>query len=401
MSELRVDRRGFLRVAGATGAAAMLGPNLVARGQAQSERTLVLLQLAGGNDGLSTLVPFGDDAYRAARSSTRIEADECRPVGDGIGLHPELKSLHRIFEQGELALVQGVGYEHPNRSHFKSFDIWHAADRRGRSIPEGWVGRLMHAAYGEEAHTNRIVHVGGRVPYSLHSSLHPPVSFSMPQGYRWVKNEGEVRAAEERLRNKSAGNPSLSFLRGVMEDAQASSRNVRAAVERYRPSVEYPATPFGDQMRTAAAIINGSLGTRVLSLELGGFDTHNAQRARHDTLMRTLDGALGAFLQDLRSSPAGRETVVLVFSEFGRRVAENGSKGTDHGTAGPAFVAGPNVRGGLLGEAPSLTDLDEGDLIHTTEFRSLYATLIEGCFGVDPAVVLGESFGTLPLLTPA
>jgi uncharacterized protein (DUF1501 family) len=190
----------------------------------------------------------------------------------------------------------------------------------------------------------------------------------------------------------------LDYLRQVLADGQASSAAVRRAAAQYSTDIEYPSTPLGAALHDVAALIGGDVGSRILSVEHTGFDTHDNQSGRHRGLMRSLDMSLGAFLADLEGSEAGRETIVLVFSEFGRRVKENGAQGTDHGVAAPVLVAGPGVQGGLFGEHPSLTELDDGDLSHTTDFRSVYGTVIERWFGADSERVLGGSFPSLDLL---
>ncbi len=397
-----LDRRRFL----AAGLSAVGGAALMPRlsyasrlARADAPATLVLVQLSGGNDGLSTVVPYGDDLYAENRRSTRL-ADEVLRLDDYRGLHPNLRGLHGRFQDGKLAIVEGVGYPNPNRSHFKSFEIWHTAHRLGRASGEGWVGKTCEAAFGDEADARRVVHIGGSVPYSLYSTKHAPSSFSVPAGYRWVGNEDDVVAYDERKEGPADGSQrsSLDYLRGVLRDARESSAAIRAAAARYHPAVEYPADSFAHDLRAAAALIQGEIGSRVISVELGGFDTHSGQRGRHDGLMSRLDGALSAFLADLEASEVGRRTLVLVFSEFGRRVAENASNGTDHGTAGPMFVAGAAVRGGLYGEHPSLAELDRGDLIHTTDFRSVYATAIETCFGIEHEEALGAKYPLLELV---
>lgn len=403
-----LDRRGFLTGLSVLGAGSLLasapGARLSARGLLRDDADdgspplLVLLQLSGGNDGLSTVIPHGDDAYHSARRVTRHE-EGWLPLDDYRGLHPELGGLHAAWEAGRLAIVEGVGYPQPNRSHFKSFDIWHAADPRGRAAGEGWVGRLCQALAPDEPHPNRVVHVGARPPYSLHSSRHPAASFAVPAGYRWLDNEDDVLAPEGPA-PESSGSSALDRLRAVAHDARESSLAVRRAVARYRPRAEYPREPFADSLRVAAALAHGDIGARVISVELGGFDTHDGQRGRHDTLMRRLDAGLTAFDADLVGTGAGANTVVVAFSEFGRRVAENGSAGTDHGTAGPMFVLGDRVRGGLHGAPPSLTELDGGDLVHTTDFRSVYAALLEQHFEVDPAAVIAGEHEPLELLEP-
>lgn len=368
-------------------------------------RTLVLLQLSGGNDGLSTVVPYADDAYGRHRNATRIGAGEVLELDEHRGLHPELKALHRIYSDGGLAIVEGAGYPQPIRSHFQSMEVWHTARAEGRGSGEGWVGRLATAAWKEAQAPELVVHVGASTPYSLYSAAHPALTFQTPASYKWVASEsgdGEMyrRAAgsQAQPRTPTGADRLLGELRGVLSDAQESSQRIRRAAAAYRPRKEYPDDEFGQALRIVAALIDARIGTRVLSLELGGFDSHNDQRRQHDGLMRRLDAGLGAFLQDLRGTPAGEQTIVLAFSEFGRRLQENVSRGTDHGVAGPMFVAGGGVRGGLYGKPPSLTELDAGDLVHTTDFRSVYATVIERWFATRHEAVLGARYPLLDFL---
>ncbi|MDP6407927.1 MAG: DUF1501 domain-containing protein [Planctomycetota bacterium] len=396
-----LDRRGF--VAGGLsllGGAGLLSSRAFAALGAQEEqadRTLVLIQLSGGNDGLSTVVPFGDDAYQSKRSRTLAPSEGLHKLDGYRALHPNLGKLARHFEEGGLAIVEGVGYPGPVRSHFKSLDVWHSASLSGRAAREGWVGKVCNTAWKESPLPELVVHLGGKVPYSLHSLEHSAVAFEIPESYRWLGDGHEA----ETLRKGSEGgerNSVLDRLRGVLRDAQESSTRIRAAARAYRTDVEYPDTPFGRGLRVIAGLIEARGGTRVFSIELGGFDTHNNQKAAHDTLMSTVDDALNAFLRDLRGREAGDRTMVMMFSEFGRRVAENGSGGTDHGKAGPMFLAGTPVEGGIFGEHPSMTELDGGDLAFTTDFRSVYATAIEDWFGVPHAEVLGETFKRIPYL---
>ena len=391
----RIGRRRFLGAVAGVGALGALPRLSSAREEARDEPALVLLQLSGGNDGLSTVVPYGDDAYYAARPTISLAASSVHAIDDYRGWHPNLLGLSRLYQEGKLALVQGVGYPEPRRSHFKSYEVWHAADPRGRGRGEGWIGALIRTAYGDSSHPNRVVHVGGNPPYSLYSKVHGAAAFSTPDTYRWAAG-GEGIRAFERAGESDSG--SLDFLRGRLRDARASSNAIRDVVASYRTPVAYPANRFGDSLRTAAALVAQSPLTRVVSLDLRGFDTHKDELRRHDGLMRALDEGLTAFLADLERSQAGRRAAVLVFSEFGRRVSENGSGGTDHGCAGLAFAAGARIRGGLYGEHPSLTELDElGDLVFTTDFRSLYRAGIEACFDVDTTGILGGDYPALEL----
>ncbi|MDA1264790.1 MAG: DUF1501 domain-containing protein, partial [Planctomycetota bacterium] len=400
-----LDRRSLL--AGCA-ASTVLAPWALGFGPAASKRSLVLLQLSGGNDGLSTVVPFGDDGYARAREATRHQRRDLVRLDGYRGLHAALAGLGREWDAGRLAVVEGVGYPDMVRSHFRAFEVWHTADRRGRAAGDGWIGRLAAQAWAAEDHPDLVVHFGLEAPWSLHSSAHPPVTLVSPTSYRWFGDEdteatmalaGEALEPEEEGKSRHRGrDQALARLRGVLDDARVSSSSIRAAAERYRTPVEYPRDPLAASLRDVAALIEGGVGSRVYSVVLRGFDTHADQKADHDALMRTLDGCLGAFLADLRRSEAGRETVVLVFSEFGRRVQENASQGTDHGKAGPLFVCGAPVQGGLYGEHPSLSELDEGDLAWTTDFRSVYGELIEGWFGTPMETVLGARYPRLGCL---
>lgn len=399
LPSLTIDRRGLLRLGLSFGALRLARPARAAgaaAGDPPAPGRLVLLQLGGGNDGLSTVVPYADDDYRRLRPTLRLEPSEVLRLDERRGLHPALVRLRERFERGQLALVEGVGYEPRERSHFRSLAAWHSADPRGRPSASGWVGRLVEHAFAEPDPL-RVVHVGDSVPFSLASPGHPPLGFVAPRALRRLGLEDEAQALAE---PPSAGDatPALAHVREVSADARAAAARLLAALDAYEPRAEYSGDGFSQGLRTIAAILGGGLGTRVLSIELAGFDTHNDQRRRHDRQMEALDRGLGAFLDDLDASEAGRDTVVCAFSEFGRRVAENGSRGTDHGTAGPVLVAGARVAGGFHGRPASLAALEEGDPRPTTDFRSVYATLVRALFGVAPEAVLGARHAPLAFL---
>jgi uncharacterized protein (DUF1501 family) len=385
----------------------LFGPFGAAAGDT-APKTLVVLQLTGGNDGLSMVVPYGDDAYYQNRETIGIDRATVLPIDRYRGLHPALKRLKSIYDQGRLAIVEGCGYPNPVRSHFKSMDIWQAASERGRYAGEGWIGRLARAAWPTETSAELVVHIGSGAPFSVYSASHPAIAFGSPEVYKWFaiktsdleayRRAGHAEAPAETSGEGEGSARVLDRLRGVLSEAQESSLRVRRAATSYVPKVPYPGNLVGNSLRAAAALIDARVGTRVLSVELMGFDSHNNQRNQHDARMRELDEALGAFLQDLHGTPAGANVVVVVFSEFGRRVHENGSGGTDHGVAGPMLVAGTNVKGGVYGRHPSLTDLDEGDLKHTTDFRSVYGTVVEKWFGAKQEPVLGQRYPVLGML---
>lgn len=383
----------------------LFGPFSAAGGDT-TPKTLVLLQLSGGNDGLSMVVPHGDDAYYTNRKTIGIDKKSVLAIDRYRGLHPALRRLKSVYDDGRLAIVEGCGYPNPVRSHFKSMDIWHAASERGRYVGEGWIARLSRTAWPEETSTELVVHIGSSAPYSVYSATRPSVAFGSPEVYKWFAikqsdleayrragRSGEMEKEPEE--GETGGAKVLDRLRGVLSEAQESSQRVRQAAMGYVPKVAYPNNLVGNSLRAAAALIDARMGTRVLSVELGGFDTHNGQRNQHDARMRELDEALGVFLQDIHGTPAGKNVIVVAFSEFGRRVHENASGGTDHGVAGPMLVAGSSVKGGIYGKHPSLKDLDDGDLKHTTDFRSVYGTVIEKWFGADQAQVLDKRYTPL------
>ncbi len=382
-----------------------LGHGLVGHDLPKGSRQLVVIQLSGGNDGLSTVVPYGDDELYRQRKTTINRPKELLKLDDYRALNPRLRGLRAEFEAGRMAIVEGCGYPDPIRSHFRSMEIWHTGDHRGRSAGDGWVGKLAAHAWGERAEPDAVVHFGGRAPYSVFSSTHPPVAVASPTAYRWFGEQDVYAMAGSALCEHEPTDPrhvgrdrALQLLRKTLDDATESSARVRGAAVAYRTDVDYPNSRLGASLRDVAALVNSGVGTRVYSVLEGGFDTHTNQLATHNRLMGTVDAALAAFLTDLRRTEEGKNTVVVVFSEFGRRVAENGSKGHDHGKAGPMFVLGARVKGGLYGQHPSLTDLDEGDVTFTTDFRSVYGTLIERAFHADAGAILGGVYPQLEFI---
>jgi uncharacterized protein (DUF1501 family) len=405
----RFDRRRFLTAGSALAGVFAVGSRSLLAQAKQAHRTLVLVELTGGNDGLSTVVPFADDVYHRSRPNLRLSANEVLKLDAERGLHPSLDGLRNLYDKGTLAIVEGAGYPNPVRSHFRSLEIWHGGDLRGRAVGTGWIGRLCDSAWRDDHTAELVVHVGPKVPFSLASFEHPPIALESPTAYQWFGAEPEVEAyrgaaKEEAEYAASAGaaagrdsgrDEALARLRGIQASANESSVHIRRAIKDYRPAIDYPRDRFSASLRDIAALIHGDLGSRVLSTNLATFDTHADQKDTQANLLRKLDDGLCAFLSDLTRSELGRETIVVVYSEFGRRVAENASRGTDHGKAGPMFVLGARVRGGFHGKAPNLRDLDDGDAAFTTDFRSVYATVLERWFEASSATVLGEAFEQL------
>ena len=409
------SRRGLLRGTAALAATALLPRSLGATpfgalaDAASNGRTLVLLELAGGNDGLNTLVPLDDGAYSAARGELAI-TDALPLAGQQrVGLHPALSRLAALHDAGRVALVEGVGYPEPQRSHFLSRDIWHTADLGGRQRDRGWIGRLSDTHFVDTADPNAVICLGNQVPYVCRARQHQAVALSSPVAYRVLGDDRLVESLDTAVSADQVSDRARAFLRKSYLDARASSDAVRKAAAAHTPSVDYPDLDLADDLKLVAGLLAGGLDTRVFSVSTGGFDTHTDQRNRHQRLLEQLDRSLTAFQADLEAHGLADDVLVLVYSEFGRRVKANGSGGTDHGTAGPVLLLGKAVQGGLHGAPPDLADLDDnGDLRYTTDFRRVYATLLERWFEVPSGPILRaetgagedtEGFDPLPLLT--
>jgi uncharacterized protein (DUF1501 family) len=375
------------------------------RATPRRDRVLVLVELAGGNDGLQTVVPFGRDEYHRARPTLRLQKAEVLPLDDEFGLHKELSSLRPLFERRRLAVIHGVGYPGPDRSHFRSTDIWHTASLQPESRRSGWIGRFSElpdiARVGASPRTPALMIGSETVPILLvgEQTVAPQVQkldeYVLPVGPADGGDRARVAAMEDLAR---AGGPSdLDFLRTTARSAQASAQQIQAAAKLHRTTADYPDRLIAQQLKVVAQLVGGGLDCSCYFLRQPGYDTHIFQSIKYAVLMRDLGDSLAAFLRDIEAAGAARRVVVVVTSEFGRRVEENASMGTDHGAAAPVLVLGAPVRGGLVGEHPSLVDLDDGDLRFTTDFRSVYATLLENWFEVPARPVLGADFGKLPL----
>jgi len=428
-----LSRRRFLSLAAAGvaagGAASMLGPVLwdqLARAGAAmgppgalgstSDRTLVLVTLYGGNDGLNTVVPYQDPSYLAARRILAVDPSTVLDLGDGFGLHPAMPQFHKLWTDKHLAIVQGVGFANPNYSHFESMDIWQTAQPQDPS-GTGWLGRWMDKTGADPL---RAVSIGPTVPTLLtgakvQAAAIAPGPIKLPGSaadvalYRSLATTSdreppllveaahsnadllEVNAVLGPVLDKSRANP--LHLTG----AEAPSTNGSAAALAIANGGGGPsaANVLSTQLSVVANLLLADVPTEVFSVELGGFDTHTEQVTTQAALLPQVDTAVGAFLDAISSTKRGRETVVLVYTEFGRRVSANASAGTDHGWANVVFAAGQPVKGGFYGEPPNLTNLSEGNQIYNLDFRRVYATVLDQVIGVDATTFLGGKFSTV------
>jgi len=385
---------------------------------------LVVLQLAGGNDGLNTLVPYAEDAYHRARPRLALPDEQILTIDHHVGLNPKLAGLKSLYEEGHLAIVQGVGYPNPNRSHFRSTEIWQTASDADRNETHGWLGRYFDNCCSGADPTIGVA-IGEEMPQAFAARNPTGITFSRPEQFRWrasASNTGHMSTEEIFFRqlngfdeeNRPAATDgasigtlpgtsksdlsTLDFLQRTALDAQLSSDKILAIARKYKSTIPYPQGQLAASLNIIARMIAGGLTTRVYYASQGGFDTHAGQFNTHGRLMTELNDTIAAFVADLKQQGNFERVLLITFSEFGRRVAENANGGTDHGTAAPMFVLGGRVKPGLFGKHPSLTDLDHGDLKFNTDFRSVYGTVLDSWLNTPSQIVLGRKFPTLAIL---
>jgi len=388
---------------------------------------LVVLQMAGGNDGLNTVVPYADDAYHVARPRLRLAPDQVLKIDNHIGLNPRLAGLKSLYDEGRLAIVQGVGYPNPNRSHFRSTEIWQTASDADHTSSEGWLGRYFDNCCSGADPTVGVA-IGEETPQAFAAKKPTGVTFSRPEQFRFQPSErgaGPMSAEEiffRQLNESGTGDEggtvesngggsigaisgkanndmsTLDFLQRTALDAQLSSDKILAIARKYKSTVPYPQGQLAASLNIIARMIAGGLPTRVYYASQGGFDTHAGQINTHGRLMGEFNDAVAAFIADLKQQGNFERVLLLTFSEFGRRVQENANNGTDHGAAAPMFVLGGAVKPGLFGKHPSLTDLDHGDLKFNTDFRTVYGTVLDRWLRAPSEIVLGRKFPALSIV---
>ena len=400
-------RREFLGAAGLSFVSLSgLAPRLFAQAAqesqaaAKNDRVLLVVELSGGNDGLNTLIPFENDLYYKNRRALGIPKANVHKLADRIGLHPSLEPLAELYKEGRLAVVQGVGYPEPDRSHFRSMEIWHTASTDKLPPSTGWLGRVVDQFPKPADDALPGLAFTGGLPQACHSEkvLVPVVGEleTFASAEQPEQKEIALRRKLSTASGKTGG--AVQFLRNQSAAVYRTVDKLKGASEKYKSTVEYPGSALGGQLKHAAQILAGDLGVRVMYTSQDGYDTHSNQLEQHAALLTDLAASLAAFDKDLRGLGLADKVAVVVFSEFGRRVDENASNGTDHGAASCLFVAGAGIKGGLSGEYPRLDKLGEGDLIFNIDFRSVYATLLDKWLGCESKKVLGAEYPTLSFL---
>jgi uncharacterized protein (DUF1501 family) len=383
-----MNRRDFLNTLGAVAVTALVPrPAFAQRSGARYDRLLVLVELKGGNDGLNTVVPYADPAYTGLRPRLAVPRDQVLQLDQQTGLHPALEPLMAAWKDRELAVVQGVGYPRANLSHFRSIDIWDTASDSNEYLTDGWLARAFTVTPVPATFAADAVVVGGAEMGPLRGGVHA-IALANPEQF--------LRQARYAAPAGQARNAALQHILHVEENiAQAAARlNGNRAF-----ATEFPAHPFGNSVRSAAQVIAGEAGVAAVKIALGGFDTHGGQPGRHAQLLKALAEGLTALKQALVELGRWDTTLIMTYSEFGRRPRENLSNGTDHGTASAHFLLGGRVTGGIYGPPPALSRLDgNGNLPFAVDFRDVYATVLERWWGSDSARALKGRFSPLDVL---
>jgi len=411
-------RRDFLKAtlgASALSSFAPAVPNFLVRSVMASPKrddrdtVLVVVQLSGGNDGLNTVVPYGDDEYARNRSTLRLPSKELHKIDSVIGLHPRMEAFMRLYKDGHLSIVQGVGYPNSDRSHDGAMRIWHTADPDQPACQTGWLGRAADSVWNPNKTDTAAVFVGPIAqPFALKAenvivpsirSLGDLITRQMP-GY--PKNKSQPKHAAK-LRRADKGNQLLDFLQHSTLNACANSRRIEAVAKASANTAEYPSFQLAATFRTVAQLIRADVGIRIFFTEfggggIGGFDNHANQLGNHCALLHQLSESVAAFVRDLKRDKLLDRVLLMTFSEFGRTVKENGRRGTNHGAAAPVFLAGGRLKGGLIGPRPSLTDLDNGAPKFHIDFRRVYATVLDRWLGFESRIVLDRQFKPLDIL---
>lgn len=394
-----LNRRSFLNQSSLLSLSPLIPAFLsqTAQGSAASkdDRILVVIQLDGGNDGLNTVIPFADENYGKYRDKLRIDKKDIIRLNDSLGLHPAMKAAGELFDDNQLAIIPGAGYPNPNRSHFRSMEIWHSARLQSADhTGQGWLGRAL----------DQTKQPGNTAPDAVFAgeSALPAAIIGRRTNAIALNNERElILASKLAAPGKPKPDDDLqNFVQSTVSSSYVAAKQFAASVKtQSNDNTRFPNYRLARKLRLIARIIRLGGGTRIFYVSQPGYDTHSAQKYAHERLLTEFSRSLKAFLVDIRQAGLSDRIMVMAFSEFGRRVQENASAGTDHGTSGPVFIAGESVKSGILNDYPSLVDLADGDLKSTIDFRRIYSSLLSDWLNIDATLPLGGKFKPLKVVT--
>jgi len=364
-----------------------------------NEKKLVVVQLSGGNDALNTVIPYNDGNYYDNRPQVHIDPDKALKLDANLAMNPSMTAIKRLWDEGKVAVINGIGYPEPNRSHFRSMDIWHTAEPT-KVLTEGWIGKALRELDPKGENVLGGINFGRGLPRAMSCPGVPVASVGNLDTYGLfpsvsdLQDRNDILNVFSQMYGGAQGRDAVSeFLSQTGEDAMVGADILREASNKYSSNVEYAANPLANSLRDAARVMFSDVGTKVFYTQHGSFDTHGGELPVHSKLWDDVSSSIGDFVDDVREHGYGDSTAILVFSEFGRRVKDNGS-GTDHGSGGVAFLIGGSVKGGLYGQYPSLKESDQlnGDLCANNDFRSVYTDILEDWFQVDSVPIVNGSF---------
>lgn len=397
-----MNRRNFLRNTGLA-SATLFVPQFLSgfnkTGIQSNGKNLVIIQWSGGNDGLNTVIPFRNDLYYKNRPTLAIDKKDSLKLNDELGLNPKMVGLKSLFDEGLVSIINNVGYPNPVRSHFRSMDIWHTASNSDEYWSTGWLGRYLDESCKNCA-AHAAVEVDDTLAFALKGAEKSGFAVSNPEKLKRTTTNPFLQKVAHHHNHEHEEN--VAYLYKTLIDTQASADYLYEQMKVYRPKINYPATAIGNDLKKISQLIVADTNTKIYYVNFSGFDTHVFQKNQQERLLKQYSEAIHAFVKDLKSNQKLEDTLIMTFSEFGRRVKENASRGTDHGKANNVFMIGGKLqRPGIFNENPNLTNLNNGDLEHTVDFRKIYASVLQDWLNVSPKSILKQDFQPLNIIQTA
>lgn len=397
-----MKRRNFLKNTGLASTSLFVpqfinGFNAPISSASRSGKILVVLQLSGGNDGLNTVIPYGNDVYYQNRPTIGIQKSEVLKLNDELGLNPMMTDFRSLYEEGLVSIINSVGYPNPDRSHFRSMDIWHTASRSDEYLSSGWIGRYLDNQCAGCDNPLHAVEMDDTLSLAMKGTQFSGFAMSNP---RQLKKQADNRFLKAIANNTNQHQEeNVAYLYKTLIDTQSSADYLFEKSKTHKSKEQYPNSSFGKDLKQISELITADSATKIYYAGLGGFDTHAGQKGKQARLLKTYSESVTAFVKDLKSNGLLDDVLIMTFSEFGRRVKQNGSNGTDHGTANNVFLMGGNLKQtGFYNSAPDLLNLKNGDLVYDIDFREIYATILDNWLEVDSTNTLRQRFKTLPII---